>query len=571
MISDMKKRRGPAALLALLISISLISCAGSALPSPDAQTANTAVTATVSPTPEHSESAGTLSSPTAGESEAPTLPEPSETQDVTPAEPSTTPAPQPEKTVLTLRSFDLAAVSPLWRKTPAKAPDPVTVSEVRRTENGQKIQLAYADLALSRKALDAFEELNFRFAREYPGFSLILITAATEDADALRCAKTEREQADHALGYSVDLWYMTKSGGKNLSIQPWEAPEKTVFLKKEAAALGIVADSGANYAQRHFTYVGLPHSLYIYEKGVSVDEYLETLGDKTLDDPLRIAADDLLFSVFSVPAGEDETEIEVLKDVDYTVLSTGISYILVSSERTAPQPGQTTEPAPTTAVTTETPSPTPGDAPVIYVDAGHGFLSKSGVMDYGAGEGSFYFALSEETLGHGQYEADLDLQIALKVEKLLKERGFTVLMSRTDYAYERLPISDRAARVKNAGADLIVSIHANTAANDRACGARVYYNANESFSRYRESKAFAEDLSSRINSLCPAPTACYTVNGSDLAMLRGTGDVPSVLVETCFLTNEEDAKKALDETWQNNMAQAIADACAEAQYALAAQ
>ena len=181
------------------------------------------------------------------------------------------------------------------------------------------------------------------------------------------------------------------------------------------------------------------------------------------------------------------------------------------------------------------------------------------ILDVGAGEGTVYNTLSKERTGTALYEADLNLIIALKVQALLERAGYTVLMLRTDYVNEYLNISKRAERVSNLDVDMLVSIHANAAANPDAHGARVYYNANAGFARTDDSKRLAQSILDTIGTVCPASTPAYLVDGHSLAMLNGSGNIPVTLVETCFLTCRSDAENALDTACQDQMAKAIAE------------
>ena len=197
------------------------------------------------------------------------------------------------------------------------------------------------------------------------------------------------------------------------------------------------------------------------------------------------------------------------------------------------------------------------NAPVIVIDAGHGFENSRKVIDVGSGEGSVYYELSEEKTGTGLYEADLNLQIALRVKRLLEAHGCTVIMTRTDYVREHLSITARAERIRNTGAGLLVSIHANAAANLEAHGARIFYNASNDFPHQAESLVLAQKIMGQIALTCPESFFTdFISDGQSLAVLNGSG-MTGVLVETAFLTNEGDAKLALDENWQQKMAAAI--------------
>ena len=184
----------------------------------------------------------------------------------------------------------------------------------------------------------------------------------------------------------------------------------------------------------------------------------------------------------------------------------------------------------------------------VFVDAGHGYTNSYGVMDKGAGENTPYFALT------GKYESDVNLAIALVLKEKLEMAGYRVIMSREAEVNEPLHINDRARMIKNSGADFAVSVHCNSFDDPSVNGARVYWHENNGSAA--ESEALAELLANAINGVENTTNEeAYATQGS-YAVVRDV-HIPSVLVETCFLTGEADAKLVSDGTWVYRMAQAL--------------
>jgi N-acetylmuramoyl-L-alanine amidase len=76
--------------------------------------------------------------------------------------------------------------------------------------------------------------------------------------------------------------------------------------------------------------------------------------------------------------------------------------------------------------------------------------------------------------GNGIDEADLVLDIALRLEKLLaRTPGVDVILTRRTDAY--VPLEERTAIANREGADLFLSIHANASNNTRASGVETYF------------------------------------------------------------------------------------------------
>src|SRR5258708_8218556 len=91
----------------------------------------------------------------------------------------------------------------------------------------------------------------------------------------------------------------------------------------------------------------------------------------------------------------------------------------------------------------------------IVIDAGHG----------GHDRGAH---------GNGVNEAELTLDVALRVQKLLtKQPGVEVVMTRDTDVF--IPLQERTAIANREGADLFLSIHANASRNGQARGIETYF------------------------------------------------------------------------------------------------
>ena len=188
---------------------------------------------------------------------------------------------------------------------------------------------------------------------------------------------------------------------------------------------------------------------------------------------------------------------------------------------------------------------------VVYIDAGHGFTNSYGVADKGTGDGTPYHDLT------GKYESDLNLEVALKLKELLLAKGYDVLMSRESEVAEHLTINQRVARANASGADIFISIHANSAVAT-AKGARVYYStANPAQVKCEK---YAKLVAAALNTVDGASLKTVNVfnDRPDVGVIKAV-NMPTVLIETCFLTNEEDAALAATEEWTLAMATGLAN------------
>lgn len=195
------------------------------------------------------------------------------------------------------------------------------------------------------------------------------------------------------------------------------------------------------------------------------------------------------------------------------------------------------------AVVQATSTPGPLFGLTIAVDAGHGGYDGGAV-----GRVS------------GVPEKGLNLDVAQRVEALLRAQGADVVMTRTgDYALcdEDPPIRKklqdmqrRAEIVRLNDADMVISIHMNEYAGRNESGPQVFYRDGCPAGRLLAG-AIQEAMIRGLNPKKQRPAL-----GGDYYML--TFGVPSVLVECGFLSNREEEAKLMQEVYRQEVAQSIA-------------
>ena len=129
----------------------------------------------------------------------------------------------------------------------------------------------------------------------------------------------------------------------------------------------------------------------------------------------------------------------------------------------------------------------------------------------------------------------------------MERNGIQVIMTRDSDFFVSLP--GRVTIAERANADAFVSIHANSAGANRpeVSGLETYhYNSGLTLARIVHSKIL-QSLNIRDRN----------VRKARFYVLRKTS-MPSILVETGFLTGREDAAKLRTTAYQNRMADAIA-------------
>jgi N-acetylmuramoyl-L-alanine amidase len=189
----------------------------------------------------------------------------------------------------------------------------------------------------------------------------------------------------------------------------------------------------------------------------------------------------------------------------------------------------------------------------------------------------------------GLNEADLTLDVALRLERLLeKESGLEVVLTRRTNVY--LSLEERTEIANREGADLFLSIHANTSRNVNASGVETYFlsfagspdaeavAARENSShvgemrrlpdiiraitlnnKLDESRDFAgmvqEALVTRLRR-SNASLANRGVKKAPFVVLIGA-EMPSVLAEVSFMTNKKDLQLLKTATYKQRIAEAL--------------
>ena len=193
-----------------------------------------------------------------------------------------------------------------------------------------------------------------------------------------------------------------------------------------------------------------------------------------------------------------------------------------------PIQGQLPDPRNPQPVTQPT-RPIPRGKVVVLIDPGHGGKDPGAI---GIG---------------GVREKDIILPISQRIAQVLQQNGVQVVMTRNSDYFVSLP--GRVQMAERVGADVFVSIHANAIGGGRTDvnGLETYY--------YDNGLGLARAVHNSI--LQSVNVRDRRVRRARFYVLRRSS-MPSILVETGYLTGREDVSKLQNPAYRNQMADAIA-------------
>ncbi|MGN0161153.1 MAG: N-acetylmuramoyl-L-alanine amidase CwlD [Lachnospiraceae bacterium] len=192
---------------------------------------------------------------------------------------------------------------------------------------------------------------------------------------------------------------------------------------------------------------------------------------------------------------------------------------------------------------------------VLYSPASAGEKSRVVVIDPGhGGEDPGKVGVD------GTLEKDVNLKIAKRLQTILEEKGYTVVLTRqqdeglysaTDSNKKVADMRKRCSIIEEAKADAVVSIHQNSFSQEKVHGAQVFY-----YKYSTEGMNLAQCIQQKIQETVDESNTRSIKDNTTYYMLKHT-PCPTVIVECGFLSNYEESKLLCDEDYQQKMAEAI--------------
>lgn len=195
----------------------------------------------------------------------------------------------------------------------------------------------------------------------------------------------------------------------------------------------------------------------------------------------------------------------------------------------------------------ETMKSMPVNNKVIILDAGHGGIDPG--------------KLSNDKL---ILEKDINLSITLKLRELLEASGAVVVLTREDDSSLYVEDGNKTTRqkynenlknrkkiIQESNANMFVSIHSNAFTESKYYGAQTFYPKGK-----EDSCELSKIIQNELKRVVDNTNNREIKPTEDIYVLKDN-EIPSVLIECGFLSNDKEAKLLNDEKYQEKIAWAI--------------
>lgn len=200
---------------------------------------------------------------------------------------------------------------------------------------------------------------------------------------------------------------------------------------------------------------------------------------------------------------------------------------------------------------------------LVAIDPGHQApeIDMSGLEENAPGSTVLKAKATNGTTGSytgiPEYQLNLDISLALRTE--LERRGYDVMLTRENNK-TAVSNAERARLANDSGADIAVRIHANGSENTEVNGALTLIASAENpyvGHLYEESAALAGSI---LNAYCNS-TGMQNLGQQTNDTMTGINwsEIPVVILEMGFMTNEQDDRNMADQEFREKMVMGIAD------------
>ncbi len=163
--------------------------------------------------------------------------------------------------------------------------------------------------------------------------------------------------SERSSGYSFDIGLITSTG----EVVPY-LTKRNEWMVANCWYYGFIlrypddktSITGVDYMPHHFRYVGLPHSLIMYENNYCLEEYLDYIKSYTVDAPLTYTNGDITYEIYYYAANTSgSTEVKIPKKNNYSISGNNTDGFIITTQSNTSEASNHTTDEDTTEETTE--------------------------------------------------------------------------------------------------------------------------------------------------------------------------------------------------------------------------
>ena len=163
----------------------------------------------------------------------------------------------------------------------------------------------------------------------------------------------------------------------------------------------------------------------------------------------------------------------------------------------------------------------------------------------------------------GISEADINLQIVLKIQNLLEQAGCTVILTRSDEnaiydldkeTLRQKKVSDIRNRVEignESEADIFISVHLNKIPQEQYWGWQTFYKKGN-----EQGQKLAQAIQTELNEAIQKENKREIMSIDNVYIIKHV-EIPTAIVECGFLSNQEERQLLQQDEYQSKIAWGI--------------
>ncbi len=175
------------------------------------------------------------------------------------------------------------------------------------------------DLWLCRDTLEAFNQMMYDYNSSTSASDIVVYGTHNSNVSDSPCPEFFEENAG---GYNIDIAVNTKNG-----ISTFDGEGNSSWILKHCVEYGFIVRypknkqdvTGHDFCKWHLRYVGRVHATLMYDKKLSIEEYIDFIKNYSFDSPFTYQTGNEIYKMYYVPYEENTTRVRVPINGNYSI------------------------------------------------------------------------------------------------------------------------------------------------------------------------------------------------------------------------------------------------------------